>query len=618
MLSPQSPHSGWTRAVVTSLAAAALSVSVAAYALYLLDKAGVELLVGSLAVCPMIGLACGASMGWTMGSRAFLYPLSILPALYGAHGVLPQKDVIYGEAVIVLMALTLPIFSAVGVLLGGWLSSLSGARSKARSAPHVYVQALFAFGLAFFGSAIFSEHLSSLMPARMDSGISGELSTPFLRFRCLLYLAAVLWWVRPIHLYVSTGRQELKALARRRAGGIYGFVAGISAVWAIPSLLGGGAGLKVLLRSATEAYYLAYLGILCLEPYLFTRVMPALYEGPELFERKSGATLSIRLKLWLMVASLVIVPMLLVSASLVKHHSSLAAIWPVPLSIIIVALCYIIGYCEVLYQSITRPLAELVRKMELVAAGDFTVRTSVLSEDELGLIKAHFNDMVEGLAERERLRDTFGRYVSVEVAKQLMKSGKIGLGGENIEATILFSDIRDFTPMSEKMTPQALVGFLNSYFSYITEPIGAHHGVVNKFIGDAVMAIFAPQFGSSDHVGDAVRAALAMRRRLEEFNAAGIVRHEVRFGVGIHTGILVAGNIGTEARLEYTVIGDTVNVASRIESLNKDLDSTLLMSEDVFRGLTQEIKAGLRVERCENIRVKGKESPLALYKILKS
>lgn len=616
MISLQSPRFSLIRAVLVPLAAAALSLAIAAYALYLLDQAGVELLVGSLVVCPLIGLVCGASFGWAMGSRAFLYPLSILPILYGAHRLLPQRHVLYGEAVIWLMALTLPIFSAAGVFLGGWLAGLPGSRPKDNPILHIYAQTLFAFVLAFFGSAIFGAHLSSLMPARVEPGpLGGSLSVLFDLSR-LLYLPAMLWWVRPIHLYVSTQRPELKALARRRASGLYRFVVALSAVWAVPSLLIGGAGFPALLRSATEAYYLAYLGILCLEPYLFTRVMPALYEGPELFERKSGATLSIRLKLWLMVGSLVVVPMLLVSATLVKHHRSLAAIWPVPLSIVIVALCYIIGYCEVLYQSITRPLAELVRKMELVAAGDFTVRTSVLSEDELGRIKAHFNDMVEGLAERERLRDTFGRYVSVEVAKQLMKSGKVSLGGESIEATILFSDIRDFTPMSEKMTPQALVGFLNSYFSYITEPIGAHHGVVNKFIGDAVMAIFAPQFGSQDHVGDAVRAALAMRRKLEEFNTKGIVPHQVRFGVGLHTGILVAGNIGTEARLEYTVIGDTVNVASRIESLNKDLDSTLLMSEDVFRGLAPELKDSLRVERCENVRVKGKERALVLYKIL--
>ena len=219
-----------------------------------------------------------------------------------------------------------------------------------------------------------------------------------------------------------------------------------------------------------------------------------------------------------MVGSLVVVPMLLVSATLVSHHSSLSAIWPVPVTIVIASLCYLIGYLEVLYQSITSPLAELVKKMELVAGGDFTVRTSVLSDDELGRIKGHFNEMVEGLAQRERIKDTFGKFLSVEVARRLLDSGDIELGGEDIEATILFSDIRSFTTLSEAMSAKAVVSFLNSYFAHVTEPIMERGGFINKFIGDAVMGVFAPQFGSRLHVDDALLAALGMRERLADFN----------------------------------------------------------------------------------------------------
>ncbi|MEQ1918243.1 MAG: adenylate/guanylate cyclase domain-containing protein, partial [Elusimicrobiota bacterium] len=188
------------------------------------------------------------------------------------------------------------------------------------------------------------------------------------------------------------------------------------------------------------------------------------------------------------------------------------------------------------------------------------------------------------------------------------------LGGESIEATILFSDIRDFTAMSERMPPQELVAFLNEYFSYVTAPISAHNGMINKFIGDAVMAVFAPQFGSKNHVDDAVRAALGMREKLAELNARG--GPEIRFGVGLHTGTLVAGNIGTEKRLEYTVIGDTVNVASRIESQNKDLGSVILISEAVHEGLSPALRTTMRSERCDDVKVKGRAQSLVLYKVL--
>ncbi len=237
----------------------------------------------------------------------------------------------------------------------------------------------------------------------------------------------------------------------------------------------------------------------------------------------------------------------------------------------------------------------------------------MLDNDGIGELKAYFNDMVEGLAERERLKDTFGRYVSVEVAKRLMESGAISLGGESIEATVLFSDIRDFTPMSEAMPPQELVRFLNSYFSHVTVPIAEHRGMINKFIGDAVMAVFAPQFGSSAHVDDAVRAALGMREKLATFNA--LEKKDVRFGVGVHVGGLVAGNIGTEKRLEYTVIGDTVNIASRIESQNKEQGSVILISEAAYERLSPALKGSLKAERRDAVRLKGKEKPMALYAI---
>lgn len=259
------------------------------------------------------------------------------------------------------------------------------------------------------------------------------------------------------------------------------------------------------------------------------------------------------------------------------------------------------------------PLSALVRRMKAVAAGNFDCKSSVYYADELGQLKGHFNMMLDGLVERDHIKDTFGRYVSMEIAEKIMKSGKVNLAGEEIQATVLFSDIRGFTPLSEQLPAPELIKFLNDYFSHITEPIAANRGVINKFIGDAVMAIFSPVFGVEDHKEAAMRAALGMREALAKFNAQD--KHpEVNFGVGIHSGGLVAGNVGTESRLEYTVLGDTVNVASRIETQTKDAATQILISQAVMDGLDRGNFPGVEFTECAPVVMKGKSHPMILYK----
>lgn len=607
-------RSSRTHDVIVIVIATTLSLLLSALILRRFDS---DLLIASVIACPLIGLFFGVALGAYYGRLGFLYSALILPCLYLVRIAAPPNDLLF--VALLLMGIVQTPAALVGVLLGGWLEGLPRAKGKPKLHAQIYPQVEIAFVLAFFCMLAFSSHLETLLPPQKSVH---AWSSNFYAAWSFLSLAALLWWVRPIHLYTSAGRKDLQSLARERASGIYRFIILLSAAGVLPAAvlslasLDAGVIARTTLVSAAEGYYLAYLCILYLEPYLFSDVMPALYEGPELYKRKKGATLSIRLKLWLMVGSLVVVPMLLVSASLVQHHKSLAAIWPVPVSIVIISLCYVIGYLEVLYQSITSPLAELVRKMELVAEGDFTVRTSVLSDDELGRIKGHFNEMVEGLAQRERIKDTFGKFLSVEVARRLLDSGDIELGGEDIEATILFSDIRSFTTLSESMSAKAVVSFLNSYFAHITEPIMERGGFINKFIGDAVMGVFAPQFGSQNHVDDALLAALGMREKLAEFNTKGLMPAPVNFGVGIHTGPLVAGNVGTEKRMEYTLIGDTVNIASRIEGENKALGSTILISGDAYDRLTPELRSKTGFEKYENIQIRGKQKTLTLYKVL--
>jgi class 3 adenylate cyclase len=226
-------------------------------------------------------------------------------------------------------------------------------------------------------------------------------------------------------------------------------------------------------------------------------------------------------------------------------------------------------------------VGHLVERMQEVKRGDLSIRAEVRGLDTLGELASSFNAMVQGLVQREQLKETFGRYVTQQVADEIL-AGRVALGGELRTATVLFSDIRDFTKMSEQLSPVDVVAFLNEYLGAMVDCVLEHDGVLDKFIGDAVMAVFgAPlSHGTQKDAENAVACALAMGRRLEEINARRLARGQpaIRIGIGLHTGELVAGNIGSPRRMEYTVIGDTVNTCSRLEHLTKDHGRRTLLS----------------------------------------
>ncbi len=251
---------------------------------------------------------------------------------------------------------------------------------------------------------------------------------------------------------------------------------------------------------------------------------------------------------------------------------------------------------------------------EEVKVGKYVNAPVVRSGDELESLAEHFNAMVQGLKERDRLRETFGRYVTRQVADHLMKGSNMNLGGELIPVTVLFSDIRSFTSISETMEPPALLDFLNEYFSGMVESVMSHQGVVDKFIGDAIMAVFGAPTPHPDDALQAVKAALEMRRRLPrinvDFKARGLP--EIRTGIGLHCGQVVAGNMGHIERMEYTVIGDAVNLASRLEGLTKELGCDVVLSEDLFRKVEDSVIA----EPIQRIKVKGRDQDVMVYQLI--
>ncbi|HEY8038271.1 MAG TPA: adenylate/guanylate cyclase domain-containing protein, partial [Polyangiaceae bacterium] len=205
----------------------------------------------------------------------------------------------------------------------------------------------------------------------------------------------------------------------------------------------------------------------------------------------------------------------------------------------------------------SRALRRVNTALKRVEQLDYVHCEAVNTGDELEDLASGFNTMVDGLKDRDKLRTTFGKYMTSAVIEHLM-AGKVVLGGESLEVTILFTDIRSFTTLSEKMDPQQLVALLNEYFTEMVGIVMEEGGVVDKYIGDAIMAIFGAPVPKPDDAVNAVRAAVRMRTALRELNtkleARGLQR--LRTGIGIHTGTVVAGNIGSEKRMEYTVIGD--------------------------------------------------------------
>jgi class 3 adenylate cyclase len=219
----------------------------------------------------------------------------------------------------------------------------------------------------------------------------------------------------------------------------------------------------------------------------------------------------------------------------------------------------------VLSRSLTRPVRALVAATGRVARGDYQTEVKVNSHDEMGTLADAFNDMTRGLLLRERYRSVLNKVVSQDVATELMK-GDVELGGENRLVTVLFADIRGFTALTDGMEPQEVIGLLNECMECLSQAIDAAGGVVDKFIGDEVMGVFGAPVTQDDHARRAVKAALRMREGMAAFNAGRTSRGEetLGVGVGINSGVAVAGNMGSSNRLNYTVVGDVVNLASRL------------------------------------------------------
>lgn len=214
--------------------------------------------------------------------------------------------------------------------------------------------------------------------------------------------------------------------------------------------------------------------------------------------------------------------------------------------------------------------------------------------------------------ERDFLKDTFGKYVSREVRDEIL-AGRVTLNGELKEATVLFADIRDFTQLVETIPPHQVVSVINAYFEAMSEAITSHHGLVLQFIGDEIEAVFGAPLALQYHQRHAVAAALMMRERLSRVNEELIRQGHapLQHGIGLHAGRVLAAGIGSLKRLSYAMVGETVNIASRIQDLNKDFGTDILISDAVRQGLD----ASFKVRPLPSAKVKGVRDPVQLFSI---
>jgi class 3 adenylate cyclase len=267
----------------------------------------------------------------------------------------------------------------------------------------------------------------------------------------------------------------------------------------------------------------------------------------------------------------------------------------------------------VVLRRLTRPIARLTAGVSRVAAGDLSSPLPVMSRDEVGRLTRAFNTMLEGLRQRDFIRSAFGRYVSPEVAQAILESPEgLRFGGTKRPVTVLMSDLRGYTRFAERGDPEEVMDVLSAYLARMAEIVIAHGGTINDFIGDAIFAVYGAPIPHQDHAERAAATALRMQAAMAEINREHARRDLPAFemGIGLHTGEAVVGNIGSEQRAKYAVVGSAVNVASRVESAT--VGGQVLLTAATLAELGELAQVGPALA----VQVKGLSEPLTLHELL--
>ncbi|NQZ18893.1 MAG: HAMP domain-containing protein [Bdellovibrionales bacterium] len=265
--------------------------------------------------------------------------------------------------------------------------------------------------------------------------------------------------------------------------------------------------------------------------------------------------------------------------------------------------------------TVTRAISSLIEGVGEVKKGNLDYEVKVQTKDEFKSLADAFNSMTQGLKEKEMIKSTFKRYVNPKIVDSLLAEGeKLNLGGERRDVVIFFSDIASFTKISEKLTPEDTVQFLNRYLGAMTEVIEEREGIVDKYIGDAILAYWVITKKNRSGYEKACQVAMRQQEIVEELRAEWKDSDELKnfsMRIGIHGGQALMGNIGSTTRMDYTVIGDDVNTAARLESVNKLYGTNIIISQSI----QQEISENLNRRELDSVYVVGKSEPVSIYEL---
>jgi len=377
-------------------------------------------------------------------------------------------------------------------------------------------------------------------------------------------------------------------------------------------------------RASMVGFITSFVAFYRLEAYSRRELIPFFFPKGRLADLKGAARISISRRIRIFYRLSTVVPMIILLVTLMTLQWELD---PGNISAeeygrrIILFTCVLFGVFLVstgvlnrlVSRSIVQPLENMLDVTVKVRDGDYSARIRVISNDEIGVLGDAGNQMIRGLADREKLRTAFGKYITPEIRDEIL-SGRIPLEGERRKGTVMFSDLRDFTPFVESNPPEEVMSGLRSYFTAMHRAIRLQRGLVLQFVGDEILAVFGVPIHFEGHADAAVRAALEMRRALKELNTERVATGKPAFdhGIGIHSGSVLAGNSGSEEQSAYSLIGNTVNVASRIQDLTRELGCDILVSQETVDRLTETFSMHREPPRF----VKGYSRPIVVYQFL--
>lgn len=369
----------------------------------------------------------------------------------------------------------------------------------------------------------------------------------------------------------------------------------------------------------TNAVMIVLMAFILLEQACRRTAIPKLFPKGRIKDQEKTLKLTIRSKLIIVYCAICLIPMfqtaLIMNSDTSQTDPAAALAHLGAFSLILFSFVGIYGlWLALLFaRNISGPAHDIMDITEKIAGGDYEARVEVTSNDEIGYLGDRVNEMARGLKERERIRGIFNLFTSPEISREIL-SGKTFAGGEIRRVTLLFSDLRGFTAMAERYPPEQVLDSINSYFDAMSAAIVDHGGIILQYVGDEIEAVFGAPLDDPNHADKAVAAALDMRARLTRLNEerSGLSMEPLNHGIGIHTGHALAGIVGSKYKISYALVGDTVNLASRIQELNKEMDSDILISSDTYESL----RISRIVSQPLTVSVKGKSKAVDVFRLI--